>query len=327
MRTDFNSHIDSVLTCPVCKKKLEADKSKLFCSNCNLSYQKIDGILDLIPHGLYESEPYTKYPSKDQLNFLFNRRVFGSLADSFMHDVFLNQIKNLPKDSIILELGCGRGMDSYKLLKDGYHLVVSDVFSEIIKRVKTMLEETKVSESAYFCLINAEILPFAENSFDLIYMVSSLHHLKDPSEALFEIQRCLKPKGVFILAIEPNFLINFIVMKFFKTIRVIKSSFWRIGKKKQTFSDDERPGFSKNEILKLIQRASLKPVSIKPLWYLNGFIQICFLDLLQNNFYQDRNLQLSKKTEKLFIKFDNLISKIPFLQKLCWFWTVKAVKD
>ena len=43
-----------------------------------------------------------------------------------------------------------------------------------------------------------ELLPFAENSFDLIISVGSLHWVNDLAGTLIQIQRSLKPDGLFL---------------------------------------------------------------------------------------------------------------------------------
>ena len=43
-----------------------------------------------------------------------------------------------------------------------------------------------------------EWLPFADNSFDLIVSLLSLHHVNDLPGALIQIRRALKPEGLFI---------------------------------------------------------------------------------------------------------------------------------
>jgi SAM-dependent methyltransferase len=52
-------------------------------------------------------------------------------------------------------------------------------------------------------ICDEEWLPFAENTFDLVATVLSLHHVNDLPGALIQIRRCLKPDGLF-LAILPG---------------------------------------------------------------------------------------------------------------------------
>ncbi|MBI5374001.1 MAG: methyltransferase domain-containing protein [Candidatus Schekmanbacteria bacterium] len=324
-KENFKSHIDNILACPECKGKLSIDGRNLFCSACSSSYEARDGITNLLPVNSNNRGSASGTLSGNELEFLFQRRVFNSAADSLMHNDFLSRVNSQPEDSIFLEIGSGRGEDAYNLLKKGYRVVVSDVSMEITSRTKAILEKREISEEAYFCLIDAHYLPFADESFELIYMVSCLHHCKFPLKVFSEIRRCLKPKGTFILAVEPNLMTNFFVTGFLETLRSIKNVFV---KKTSSIpaSPDERLGFSKKQILALAKKASLKPIDINPQWFLSGFTQT-ILDLLQKLFPGRENLQINRKVENIIIKADNLFLKIPLCSNLCWFWTLTAIKE
>jgi ubiquinone/menaquinone biosynthesis C-methylase UbiE len=56
----------------------------------------------------------------------------------------------------------------------------------------------------YIVRCNANSLPFAQSSFDLVFCIDSLHHL-NPKKVLKEFRRVLKPKGKLIL-VEKNYL-------------------------------------------------------------------------------------------------------------------------
>ena len=47
-------------------------------------------------------------------------------------------------------------------------------------------------------LASEELLPFAENSFDLVISVGALHWVNDLAGSLIQIQRILKPDGLFL---------------------------------------------------------------------------------------------------------------------------------
>ena len=52
-------------------------------------------------------------------------------------------------------------------------------------------------------VMSAEVLPFADNSIDVIFGLDAFHHIRDPESHLFEAIRVLKPGGNCIY-IEPN---------------------------------------------------------------------------------------------------------------------------
>jgi len=50
-----------------------------------------------------------------------------------------------------------------------------------------------------FMQMDAEELQFTNNSFDLVAISDSIHHLPEPEKVLAEMTRVLKPDGVFVL--------------------------------------------------------------------------------------------------------------------------------
>ena len=50
-----------------------------------------------------------------------------------------------------------------------------------------------------FRIANAETLPFADDSFDVVWTITVLEHVPDPERALREIRRVLRPDGLLFL--------------------------------------------------------------------------------------------------------------------------------
>ena len=65
--------------------------------------------------------------------------------------------------------------------------------------VQMELSEPLLSGAKNIRLVgDEELLPFAENSFDLVISVGSLHWVNDLAGTLIQIQRSLKPDGLFL---------------------------------------------------------------------------------------------------------------------------------
>ena len=52
--------------------------------------------------------------------------------------------------------------------------------------------------TSYLQRIDAEILPFPDQSFDLVYSWGVIHHAEHPERIIAEVRRVLKPNGLFI---------------------------------------------------------------------------------------------------------------------------------
>ncbi len=65
--------------------------------------------------------------------------------------------------------------------------------------IQSELSEKLLCNAANIRLVaDEELLPFAENSFDLVISVGSLHWVNDLAGSLIQIQRILKPDGLFL---------------------------------------------------------------------------------------------------------------------------------
>jgi ubiquinone/menaquinone biosynthesis C-methylase UbiE len=108
-------------------------------------------------------------------------------------------IKYLPKNSKILELGCGLGKDAIFFAKRGHFVVALDFSKEAIKKAKENAKKQKIKNIVF---INRDIgkkFNFRDLSFDVVYANLSLHYFTEEiTEKIFgEIARVLKKKGLF----------------------------------------------------------------------------------------------------------------------------------
>lgn len=131
-----------------------------------------------------ENAPYTDYPSK-LAHYLFN---------AF----------EMKKNETMLEIGCGRGemLQNFKNLG----LLVQGV--DLSPEAPSFSKDIKISVMN----IEKEALPFADNSFDIIYSKSVLEHLYYPEEYMKEAYRVLKPGGRIVTLVpdwESNYKIYF----------------------------------------------------------------------------------------------------------------------
>ncbi|WP_135080263.1 methyltransferase domain-containing protein [Terasakiella sp. SH-1] len=93
---------------------------------------------------------------------------------------------------LALDIGCHGGevahvLENYPKVKQ---VIQCDLSEKMIKRAG--------EHQALSLVADEEFLPFAPNSFDLIVSNLSLHWTNDLPGALLQINRCLKPDGLFI---------------------------------------------------------------------------------------------------------------------------------
>lgn len=100
----------------------------------------------------------------------------------------------MPSLGVVLELGCGSG-DLWYTNKDripvGWDLMLSDFSAGMLKQAQQQLPD--VSHHVRFMAVDAQAIPFANNTFDVVIANFMLYHVPDRAKALAEIQRVLKP--------------------------------------------------------------------------------------------------------------------------------------
>ncbi len=118
-----------------------------------------------------------------------------------------NSVLNLD-NNYILDLGCGAGRHSFDLALGGENRVVLGLEVDEVQHQKNLEEETP--DNLTFGLGGAQNIPADDNTFDVVMMFKSLHHvpLGLMSVAMSEVHRVLKPGG-FAYISEPVFDGNF----------------------------------------------------------------------------------------------------------------------
>ena len=103
-----------------------------------------------------------------------------------------------------LEVGAGTGYFSLNLLRAGVvrEATCTDISPGMVRTLATNAERLGLPVKALWA--DAESLPFADRSFDLVLGHAVLHHLPDLERAFAEFHRVLRPGGRIVFAGEPS---------------------------------------------------------------------------------------------------------------------------
>lgn len=96
----------------------------------------------------------------------------------------------------VLEVSCGRGGGSYFLMKYMHpkRIVGIDLSAKNIELNAKTFHLAGLS----FCQGDAEALPFASGSFDVVVNIESHHLYPNPKKFYHEVERVLRPNGYFL---------------------------------------------------------------------------------------------------------------------------------
>ena len=101
-----------------------------------------------------------------------------------------------------LDIGCGNGSKTL-LFESLFGFSKNNVFGTDISKWGPYAANNKKKLPFQFELIHDNKLNFADNSFDFITCILTLHHIEEMEKIILEIKRVLKNGGVFLL-IEHN---------------------------------------------------------------------------------------------------------------------------
>ena len=114
----------------------------------------------------------------------------ATLAELLHHDT------QYPAGSRVLEAGCGVGAQTRILARrsPAARFVSVDVSAESLAQARTAIEREGLT-NVEFHEANLFALPFADGSFDHVFVCFVLEHLRQPEEALDALLRVLRPGG------------------------------------------------------------------------------------------------------------------------------------
>jgi len=145
--------------------------------------------------------PITDYKSKDsRWDIYYNNFDIEAYLHTLEYDevtTFMDKhIAQIPKETGILDIGCGSGRHLIRLSSKGFiNLFGVDLSADGIANLTRCQPKIKAQ------VADATRLPFDDKSFDMALMVGIVYEIPDPSkhnQVFAEIRRVLRPGGRFI---------------------------------------------------------------------------------------------------------------------------------
>lgn len=312
--------IEKIIVCPECKNRLKRSAQRYFCRGCNGSYEIKDGIPIFLDENLSDLEKAEAKTHSEIADDYFDMAQLDTLRNIYYHSRFRHPLTQLPKDSLILEVGCGTGEDGMELMKAGLKIVETDLSFGILSKARGNIGLADLHSRATFLVASGNRLPFMTGAFDGALVVATLHHAEDPKRFLSEISRCVRPGGLVVIGMEPNSWAYYTVDPIKKMIQKILKT------RSKSIADATTKGFSRRRLIKLIEDNRLRIKELIPIWYLNGYLHLG-LEFLYRVLRLEKRVNVHPGLEKLLITIDETLGKIPILRLFPWHWNVISLKE
>jgi ubiquinone/menaquinone biosynthesis C-methylase UbiE len=131
----------------------------------------------------------------NQVAAIYDRRWHSYLNNTLQ---FLKTWLNYSANDTILDIACGTG--ELERIIVGEHprqkIVGVDISEEMLAVARHKMQSFP---SVSFQIASASVLPFADQSFDLIVSANAFHYFDNPIVALTEMKRVLKPDGKIVI--------------------------------------------------------------------------------------------------------------------------------
>jgi len=178
--------VAEIFRCIDCQGRLQSTHAGMNCRGCGREYPLVDGVLRFVDAQDYAGSfgfQWLKH-NRTQLDTGMSRR---SELD------FIEKTGLGPEDfagKLVLDVGCGMGRYAEVITRWGAHVVGIDL-SRAVEAAARNLADREAT------IIQADVfkLPFAPESFDMIYSLGVLHHTPDCEKAFKSLPRLLKPGG------------------------------------------------------------------------------------------------------------------------------------
>jgi len=121
---------------------------------------------------------------------------YGHHLNGYHHfrrlEIVLFFLRKLGKDLLILDAGCGDGLQMEKYIQS-YRVVGVDISLTRLRRAKDRINKDAVILADLFRL------PFKNNRFDVVILGEVIEHIEEPELVLKEIHRVLRSSGHILL--------------------------------------------------------------------------------------------------------------------------------
>ncbi len=190
------------LRCPGCAGALLRAQDALQCPNCSESFPVVDGIPRMLLPPLREAllggagggSASERRKVETALSFGYEWSRFNTMYAEWEKS-FLDYMQPHGREYFsgksVLDAGCGSGRHAHYAARFGARVWAADLGPAI------EVARRNAGSAGDIAFVQSDLyrLPFAPESFDMVYSLGVLHHLPDPEAGFRSLLRLVKPGG------------------------------------------------------------------------------------------------------------------------------------
>lgn len=111
----------------------------------------------------------------------------------------LQEYASLGDRGVAVDLATGAGFTAFAVSPYVERVLATDIAAGMLQQAGQLAGERSLG-NVELAFVEAEHMPFADGSLDMVTCRQAAHHFYDLPQALREIERVLKPGGVFLLS-------------------------------------------------------------------------------------------------------------------------------
>ena len=189
-QSPFSAELHSILRCNTCAGHLEEGPDGYTCVSCGKKFPAVRGVVRCVEAHNYADSfgwQWHRY-SKTQLD-----TTGGTISDEDFRKRTGIRPEEL-KGKTVLDVGCGMGRFAEVATRWGARVVGIDLSVACEMAARNLAERD-------FVAMQADVfeLPFAPESFDIIYSIGVLHHTPNCENAFKSLPKYLKPGGTIAI--------------------------------------------------------------------------------------------------------------------------------
>lgn len=306
------------IICPDCNVHSVLTPDLIACKHCERSFRDASTpVFDFVnsPDRVEERSFYDGAYSEARKDNCVKQSIESvsekwDLPEAPHNKIVLERVGNL-YDKTVLLLGNGESVKELMFLKmRPRHLIYSDLSTHALTNIYERFELDQFRTNLTLAAVDAHAIPFADETFDVIYGFAMVHHLPDLDRFFASVMKALRPGG-FAAFVDDAYAPIWHYSKQTWLKPLMKYSHKKSGISPEDFRFSESGGFKEPDLAIRIKHAGGEP------WFVRtSLVNYLFYRGAQKLFPPKLNrLVRDKRISKAISAIDRLLCRFPLLKQ------------